>query len=160
MTITLRFATPDDAAAISALIVDLQPFLTIAPDGAGAEQFMASIQPEVIAANVRAENYRYQLAHEGATLAGVVAVRDNTHLFNLYVAREFHGQGLGRRLWQAARDDAIQRGNRGSFTVNSSAYAEQVYRRWGFAPAAPAQELHGLRFIPMRLAADGDQREL
>ncbi|HEY1148842.1 MAG TPA: GNAT family N-acetyltransferase, partial [Pseudoduganella sp.] len=107
MTTTIRFATPDDAPAISALIVTLQPFLTIAPDGAGAEQFMATIQPEVIAANLRAENYRYQLALLADTLAGVVAVRDNTHLFNLYVAEEFHGQGLGRKLWEAAREDAL-----------------------------------------------------
>ena len=150
---TIRFATPDDAPAISALIITLQPFLTIAPDGAGAEQFMATIQPEVIAANLRAENYRYQLALLADTLAGVVAVRDNTHLFNLYVAEAFHGQGLGRRLWEAARDDALSRGNAGSFTVNASVYAEKMYRRWGFAPTAPVQEQHGLRFIPMRLGA-------
>jgi GNAT superfamily N-acetyltransferase len=150
---TIRFATPDDAPAISALIITLQPFLTIAPDGAGAEQFMATIQPEVIAANLRAEYYRYQLALLADTLAGVVAVRDNTHLFNLYVAEAFHGQGLGRRLWEAARDDALSRGNAGSFTVNASVYAEKMYRRWGFAPAAPVQEQHGLRFIPMRLGA-------
>jgi len=160
MTITIRFATPDDAAAISALIVDLQPHLTIAPDGEGAEQFMASIQPEVIAANLKAENYRYQLAHAGETLAGVVAVRDNTHLFNLYVAKEFQAQGLGRMLWHAAREDALVRGNPGRFTVNSSTYAEQVYLRWGFMPTAPAQEMHGLRYIPMRLAAEEGQREL
>jgi GNAT superfamily N-acetyltransferase len=153
MRATLRFATPDDARAISALIVDLQPFLTIAPDGAGAEQFMATVQPEIIAANLRADNYRYQLALQGTALAGVVAVRDNAHLFNLYVAKQFHGHGLGRQLWEAARDDALERGNAGSFTVNSSAYAEQVYRRWGFEPTAPVQEQHGLRYIPMRLGA-------
>jgi len=156
MTPTIRFATPEDAPAISALIIELQPFLTIAPDATGAEQFIATIQPEVIAANIRAENYRYQVATVDSALAGVVAVRDNAHLFSLYVAQAWHGKGVGRKLWDAARDDALARGNPGSFTVNSSTFAEQVYRGWGFQPTAEVQEMHGLRFIPMRI----DQREL
>lgn len=156
MTTTIRFATPDDAPAIHALIMALQPMLTIAPDGEGADQFLASIQPEVLAANIGAENYRYQVACLGDTLAGVVALRDNTHLFSLYVAKPCHGQGIGRRLWQAARAEALQRGNPGSFTVNSSAYAEQMYLGWGFQPTATVQEHHGIRYIPMKL----DQRAL
>jgi GNAT superfamily N-acetyltransferase len=155
--ITLRAAETADAPAISALIMALQPMLTIAPDGEGADQFLASIQPEVIAANIGAGNYRYQVAHLGDTLAGVVALRDNTHLFSLYVARNAHGQGIGRRLWQAAREEALQRGNPGSFTVNSSTYAEQMYLGWGFQPTDTAQENHGIRYIPMRLEL---QREL
>jgi GNAT superfamily N-acetyltransferase len=157
MTTTIRFATPEDAPAIHALIMALQPMLTIAPDGEGADQFLASIQPEVIAANIGAGNYRYQLALLGDTLAGVVAVRANTHLFSLYVAKEFHGQGLGRQLWQAARADALQRGNPGNFTVNSSELAAQVYQGWGFQPTDTMQENHGIRYIPMRLEL---QREL
>jgi len=112
---------------------------------------MATIQPEVIAANIRAENYRYQVAYMNAALAGVVAIRDNAHLFSLYVAQPWQGQGLGRKLWEAAREDAIKRGNPGSFTVNSSAFAEKTYLRWGFEPTAPTQEMHGIRYIPMRL---------
>jgi GNAT superfamily N-acetyltransferase len=151
MITTIRFATPDDAPAIHALIMTLQPMLTIAPDGEGADQFLASVQPEVIAANIRAENYRYQLALVGGTLAGVVAIRDNTHLFNLYVAQPCHGQGIGRRLWQSAREDAQQRGNPGRFTVNASAYAERMYLKWGFRPTDAMQEQHGIRYLPMLL---------
>jgi len=151
--IIIRRAQESDAPAISALIVELQPLLTIAPDGAGADQFMASIRQEVIAANIRAENYRYHVAValDGGRIVGVVAVRDNSHLFSLYVDRQCHSQGLGRRLWQAAREEALARGNPGSFTVNSSEFAEQVYRRWGFMPTNTVQEMHGIRFIPMRL---------
>jgi len=150
---TLRAAadTDNDAQSISALILSLLPFLTINPDGAGAEEFLVTLQPDIIRRNLQAQNYRYQLAFAGAELAGVVAMRDNSHLFSLYVAQHWHGQGVGKLLWEAGRDDALARGNPGSFTVNSSVFAADVYRKLGFRDTAPMAEMHGLRFIPMRL---------
>jgi len=148
---TLRPGTAEDASAISALIMALQPYLTIAPDGSGAEEFLVSLSPDIIRRNLQDENYSYQLAFDGEVLAGVVAVRDNTHLFSLYVGSAWHGQGLGRLLWHVARDAALARGNPGSFTVNSSAFAESIYRHLGFTATGPVAEMHGIRFIPMRL---------
>jgi GNAT superfamily N-acetyltransferase len=147
----LRLGTADDASAISALILSLQPYLTIEQDGSGAEEFLVSLSPDIIRRNLKDENYCYQLALDGDVLAGVVAVRDNTHLFSLYVGSAWHGQGIGKRLWEVARDRALARGNPGSFTVNSSAFAEGMYRRLGFTATGPVAEMHGIRFIPMRL---------
>ena len=147
----IRPAEIDDAAAISALILSLQPYLTIAPDGAGAEEFLVTLQPDIVRRNLQAANYHYQLAFDGEALAGVVAVRDNTHLFSLYVGSPWHGRGLGKRLWELARDAALARGNPGSFTVNSSAFAQAMYRHLGFVATGPVAEMHGIRFIPMRL---------
>jgi len=151
MAFTVRAALPGDAAAISALVLSLQPYLTIAPDGSGAEEFLVSLSPDIIRRNLQDENYRYHLAFDGALLAGVVAMRDNAHLFSLYVGSAWHGQGLGRRLWEVARDAALARGNPGSFTVNSSTFAESMYRHLGFTATGPVAEMHGIRFIPMRL---------
>ncbi len=147
----IRPAEIDDAAAISALILSLQPYLTIEPDGAGAEEFLVTLQPDIVRRNLQAENYHYQLAFDGEALAGVVAVRDNTHLFSLYVGSPWHGWGIGKRLWEVARDGALARGNPGSFTVNSSTFAEAMYRHLGFVATGPVAEMHGIRFIPMRL---------
>ena len=147
----IRPAVASDAAAISALILSLQPYLTIEPDGSGAEEFLVSLSPDIIRRNLQDENYRYQLAFDGDVLAGVVAVRDNAHLFSLYVGSPWHGQGVGKRLWEIARDGALARGNAGSFTVNSSTFAEAMYRHLGFTATGPVAEMHGIRFIPMRL---------
>lgn len=154
----LRPGTATDAAAISALILTLQPYLTIEPDGAGAEEFLVTLEPDIIRRNLLAENYRYQLAFDGAALAGVAALRDNTHLFSLYVGQPWHGQGVGRRLWEVVRDEALARGNPGSFTVNASAFAAGMYRRLGFTAVGPWAEMHGIRFLPMRLDLESAQR--
>ncbi|WP_170860405.1 GNAT family N-acetyltransferase [Duganella sp. CF458] len=147
----IRPGVAGDASAISALILSLQPYLTIEADGSGAEEFLVSLSSDIIRRNLKDEAYRYQLAFDGGVLAGVAAVRDNTHLFSLYVGSPWHGQGVGRRLWEVVRDDALARGNPGSFTVNSSTFAEGMYRHLGFAATGPVAEMHGIRFIPMRL---------
>lgn len=152
----IRPANVGDADAISALILSLQPYLTIEPDGAGAEEFLVTLQPDIIRRNLKAENYFYQLAMAGEELVGVVAMRDDHHLFSLYVAQPWHGQGVGRLLWQAARDAALARGNPGRFTVNSSLFAAPAYRKLGFRDSAPMVQMHGIRFIPMTFSENSD----
>ena len=153
---TLRPARIDDASAISALIADLMPYLTLEPDGAGADQFIASMQADAIARYVAQDRYRYQLGFVGGELAGVVAVRDGSHLFHLFVARAFHGRGLARQLWQAARDTNADAGDNKvapAWTVNSSPHAAAMYEHFGFRPAGPRIEQHGVAWIPMRYGA-------
>lgn len=149
----MRKAVPEDAPAISELICELMPYMTLDPAGAGAERFIASMEVPAIAACLTRENCHYQLGFMGDQLAGAVAVRDGSHLFHLFVAREFHGCGMGRQLWLAARAAAIAAGNTRGFTVNSSDYAFAMYQRWGFQPTGPRVEQGGIAYVPMHLPA-------
>lgn len=151
-SVILREARREDAHAISALIHELMPYLTLAPDGAGAEQFKASMSAAAVERYVAEPNYRYWMAYAGAELAGVVAMRDNRHLFHLFVARALHGRGLARQLWNAAGQAALEAGNTEGYTVNSSPSALPIYLRFGFVPTGPRVEQHGIAYIPMRLA--------
>lgn len=153
--ITLRPALVADAPAIVALIDDLMPFLTLHPDGAGAEKFIAHCRLPAIENYLSQEKYFYQIAHldgsSGKTLAGVVAMRDNAHLFHLFVPRALHRRGLARQLWLAARDASIARGNTTGFTVNSSVFALPFYESLGFVATAPKVEADGIAYVPMRM---------
>jgi ribosomal protein S18 acetylase RimI-like enzyme len=80
--------------------------------------------------------YRYHIAEEDGELAGVVAVRDNSHLYHLFVSERFQGQGLARRLWEVAKTASLSAGNPGLFTVNSSRYAVGMYENFGFVRPA------------------------
>jgi ribosomal protein S18 acetylase RimI-like enzyme len=154
--VQIRPATPADAAAISALILSVSRFFTLHPEGQGAEEFLATLAPEAIRGYLESANFRYMVAEEDGALVGVVAIRDNGHLFHLFVAHAFHGRGLARQLWTAAMTAALQAGNPGEFTVNSSRYAVPVYERFGFVPAGPRVEQHGIAFVPMKLALRPD----
>lgn len=98
-----------------------------------------------------ARGHVYYVADTGAELAGFIAVRDNSHLFHLFVARAWQRHGVARRLWDVARGAALAAGNPGVFTVNSSKVARPVYEAFGFVPTAPLQCKRGIWFHPMQL---------
>ena len=93
----------------------------------------------------------YHVVLVGGELAGFIAIRNNDHLYHLFVDRRWHRLGLARRLWDVARGEAIARGGSGSFTVNASNFAVPVYEAFGFVRTAPLQCVKGLKVNPMRL---------
>lgn len=148
----MRFelATVFDAQAISALILALSDPFFDSPERTGAEPFLASIGVQAVRGYLCADNFRYHVARTPSAIAGFIAVRDNTHLFHLFVSPAFQGQGLARRLWDRARSAAEQAGNPGVFTVNASLNAVPVYQAFGFACQGAVQSKHGISFQPMR----------
>lgn len=145
----IREANVADADAISRLILPLgERFIAcdLLPEGARA--LLDSFQPDSIVGYFQA-GYRYHVAEEEGRLVGVVGVRDNSHLYHLFVDEDYHRQGVARRLWNVAQQAAITAGNPGRFTINSSPYAVPVYRRFGFVETGPADCTKGVVSIPM-----------
>ena len=102
-----------------------------------------------------ADGFRYHVAEVDDRLIGFVGVRDNSHLYHLFVANDFQRQGLGRHLWDVARAECTAAGNPGRFTVNSSNNAVPIYERLGFARTAPMQNKDGVLYNPMVLVVAG-----
>ena len=127
----IRPANVDDAPAISALIHRNLALLTVDSGGAGAEQFLLHVTPQAILGYLESPGFRYRVALEESVLAGVVAIRNGTHVYHLFVQPERHGLGLGRRLWTLARRELVDPGAR-MLTVNSSINAVPVYEAFGF----------------------------
>lgn len=149
----IRTAVTADAEAISALIGSVMHHLTLDPDGVGAERFIETMTPPAIAQAIGAPNMRYLAGIDSGCLAGAVALRDNRHLFHLFVAPAFQRRGYARRLWSVVRDEAIARGNPGYFTVNSSMYAVPLYESLGFCACGERTEMNGIAFLPMALGS-------
>jgi GNAT superfamily N-acetyltransferase len=147
----IEVATLADAEQISALILELSAPFYISPTREGAEHFLASVSAEAIRGYMSADNFSYLVARSDGELVGVVAIRDNAHLFHLFVAKPFQGRGLASRLWWFAKAEAMRSGNPGTFTVNSSLNAIPVYERFGFVREGTVQHMHGVSFQPMRL---------
>lgn len=150
-SLQLREGRAGDAAAISALIVELAPAFFLSPDGAGTGPFRASVSESAEAGYLADPRYRFWLLEApDRTLAGFIASRDTSHLFHLFVNPAWQGQGLARRLWRAMQAGAAQAGHRGAFTVNAALPAVAVYEHFGFVAEGPVQRQHGLAFQPMR----------
>ena len=96
-----------------------------------------------------AGGYAYQLAEIDGQLAGFIGMRERRHVYHLFVASRFQRRGVGRRLWENARQNAMDHGAEGVFTVNASNYAVPMYENLGFVRAAAMQTKNGLQFNPM-----------
>lgn len=148
----IRAATTGDIEAISALISHLtQVYIGPTCTAAGAETLVKAMSVEALT-RYFAEGYQYYVALNAMTeLAGVVGIKDNSHLYHLFVADHAKGKGLSRQLWEHAKAQCLAKGNCGTFTVNSAINALPVYLHFGFVPLGDIRERGGIRDIPMQL---------
>ena len=107
----------------------------------GVAAFRASLDDPV-----RTRSLTFYGAFDDQMLVGVLCMRDCQHIADFFVDAAYHRRGIGRQLFEAMRQDYETQ----VFTVNSSPYAGEVYRRLGFVPTDTEQLTDGLRYTPMR----------
>lgn len=138
MAIRYRLANPRDALAIGVLArrVARRWILPEQPASAAAA-LLYDLSARVIRRKILA-GQRFHLAwREDGRLAGVAAMRDDCHLFQFFVSTSLHGRGIARRLWRRVMRDAVRRAGTRHFTLNATAMAVPVYRRFGFVDSGP-----------------------
>lgn len=147
----IRLAGTDDAGAISELVSVLtSEFISGEFSDKGRQHLLGSMTPQAIKGFIE-DGYRYHLGEISGTLVGVVGLKGNKHLYHMFVAKKFHRQGIAKKLWEHAMQECINRGNSGEFTVNSSAFAQPVYKKLGFTTLSGPKKHEDVMFYPMKL---------
>ena len=149
--LTIRKAHPVDATQISELIFKVAHYFNSCASGEVAPWFLASITSSAIAGNIGDSRFNYLVGFMGQSLAGVIALRDKTHVHHLFVAPEFHRLSVAAKLWGHAKADALTAGNEEGFSVRSSEFAVPVYERFGFRVIGARAEKDGIAYVPMKL---------
>ena len=116
----MRLARRDDAPAVARLarrvvrrwIVPEQPRVAVI---ALEESLRTSVIREKIVTG-----QRFHLAFVDGALAGVAAVRNDSHVFQLFVGTRYQGQGIARKLWERLRGDCVRRAGTRVFTLNAA----------------------------------------
>ena len=157
---SIRLAREADARAIGVLVrrVTRQDVL---PDQSAkaARHLMETMSARNERARIR-DGKRYHVAEIGGRIVGVVATRDDSHVFRLFVSRRWRGLGIARRLLDRAVGDCRRRSGTRAITLNASAFAVGAYRRLGFVPKGRliARGPAGVVAMPMVLALDPPSR--
>ncbi len=151
--LTIRDVTADEIPAAAALVgAVFGKYVGPGYTDEGKNNFLSFVEPNVIARRL-AERSFMLVAVLAGELAGVVEVRDNSHITLLFVREEYHRRGVARRLAEEALGRAMfARCCLDRLTVHSSLFAVPVYERLGFRRLGPEEEKDGIRYIPMARA--------
>jgi GNAT superfamily N-acetyltransferase len=83
-------------------------------------------------------------AYEEGNLTGIIATRnEGSHIALFFVRKEYHRQGIGRKLFEAVVKSSTSE-------VNSSPYAVEIYHKLGFTDTNVEQTDKGIRYTPMK----------
>jgi N-acetylglutamate synthase-like GNAT family acetyltransferase len=157
--VTIRAATIADAPAISALVckVAREKIFADGPEE-GCKYFMAMNTPAATVGKMGSDAYRYYLAELDGQVVGVVAMLNNAQVYHLFVDSAQHGKGIGRKLWEHAREECLKRGNPGRFSTDSTLDAVSGFQRFGFKVSGEQRVRNGHPSLPMTLDYTGRQR--
>ena len=148
--IVYRPMTPDDAEAVSRLILDaFAQFIAGEYSDEGRAEFTRHVQPEALVERARS-NHVMLMAMAGESLAGVIDLRDNDHVSLLFVDSRFQRHGIAGEL--LARALSVARPAKPGLdrvTVNSSRFGVPIYEKLGFRQTGPERSVNGIVFIPM-----------
>jgi len=147
----IRNITDNDIAEVATLMRGLsQEFITNEGSAAAADFFTRENDGAGLRSFIGA-GMVYHVAEQDGRIVGFVALRESKHLFHMFVDKHHHRQGIAKALWATARQTALDAGNPGVFTVNSSNYAVAAYEALGFVRTAPTQCKNGIYYNPMIL---------
>lgn len=141
----IRSITPDDLPRVSE--VCLQAFnLAVAPSlsAQGVQSFAGIATPQAFAERMQADNLIQICIHDGV-ITGMVELKEGRHVAMLFVAPEWQRRGIGRRLLDAALEQARV----DVVTVSASLSSVPAYARYGFVLAGETAEFAGLVYQPM-----------
>jgi len=147
-----RIMNEDDAESVSLLIHrTFRQFIAETYTARGIKYFLKNTSKQAMLRRKR-KNQLIVVAEAGDKISGMIAVRKGNHITLLFVAPEFHRNGIGTLLFQDAltRIKATMPELR-TVTVNSSQHALPFYTQLGFAVKRSTYLYKGMKITPMEL---------
>ena len=158
--VSLRYATPNDAPAISNLIVTVaRAQLRGEFTQEGWEMFLRLISKQTQRGIIDDMDFVYWLAtvsdNSGTEkIVGLLCSKQRFHVFHFFILPDYQCQGIGTRLW---RNYLMHIPNQHGLkiTVNASDFALDFYKQLGFRVSGQRQIKNGLVHTPMQFYLAG-----
>ncbi|MCL1874612.1 MAG: GNAT family N-acetyltransferase [Clostridiales bacterium] len=115
----------------------------------GNDTFKDYIEPINILERYKNGLSKFFIAKCNYEIIGVLETRNYDHISLFFVKKEFHGQGIGKKLFQIFMETIKNNNDIKTISVNSSIYAEIIYSKLGFIKLDEIQEKRGMKYIPM-----------
>ena len=142
----IRCASIDDIDELSLLSISLEDYVfkNRMPDW-----FKEELSHRGFRYRVSNSQFKHFVYIKDGEIVGFIAIKNENHIFHLFVHKEFHRQGIAKALWEFVKNSF----DVSEMEVNSSLYAIKVYESFGFVICDEEKFFFELRFQPMRYAS-------
>lgn len=144
---TIRKAEAKDADNIKVLVDSLAHFYLTDEQPEIPSWFAHTLQQSEFERRILStdfELYVYELDNE---VVGYISVKNRTHLYHLFVAKEHQGKGISTMLWQYVNDNLAMEIQ----SVRSSLFAIPIYHHFGFRKIGLPESKGGISFQTMEI---------
>ena len=148
----------EEKAVMEVVLSTFHTFVAPAYSAEGVEAFRAFAHEAALKERCHNGDFVFTARNEEG-LVGILEMRECRHVALFFVHGVFQGRGIGRNLLALSVEECRKR-NRGveEITVNASPNAVEAYRKMGFLPQKEEQQLHGIRFVPMVLRLQDQEK--
>lgn len=116
----------------------------------GTVRFYEYASAEAITARFEGGTHFSMVAVADGELIGIIEMRDFNHCSLFFVKPRFHGQGIGRWLFEeAVAHCRLSNPSLQTIGVHSSPYAVPIYKKLGFKNIGTLEEKNGIVYQPM-----------
>ena len=143
----IRRACTEDVKKIATLVMSLSHYYL--PKQELAKElpswFLSSLTEDEFLYRIKqgdSSNFVYIIGNE---IVGYISMKENSHLYHLFVSESHQRKGIANTLWQ----HVLGQNNAEKYTLRSSLYAVPVYKKWGFVETDSVREKDGIKFQSM-----------
>jgi ribosomal protein S18 acetylase RimI-like enzyme len=134
--------TQKDAQRLSALSSGL---LGVIFDTKVPELFFEDFTTEEFEKRISCSWYKHFGYVIDNSIVGYISIKDNKHLYHLFVDEKYQKQGIAKKLWEFVKENIEFE----TMTTNASLSAINVYESFGFEIDAKVQIHNELKYQPM-----------
>jgi GNAT superfamily N-acetyltransferase len=141
----IRRASKEDAQQLKDLVCSLAYFYMSDLNSDLPAWFSTSLDLVEFEARLESERFTNIVYELDNDLIGYISMKDNSHLYHLFVDRHHQGKRIARQLWSAVKKICPS----SKYTVRSSIYAVPIYQKFGFVLSGVVGEKDGIQYQPM-----------
>lgn len=143
----IREALITDAGKIKELVSSLSHFYLENKGSSLPEWFLQTLDIFEFERRISSEEFDNFVYLIDGEIVGYISIKENSHLYHLFVDESYQGNGISKKLWRYATTDSLEN----IYTVRSSMFAVPVYKKFGFIESGLAASKDGISFQPMEL---------
>ncbi|XOB63695.1 GNAT family N-acetyltransferase [Campylobacterota bacterium DY0563] len=140
----IKEATIEDALNLSSLSSSLETYLF---DKKMPKWFKNELSVKSFEERIKSKDFIHYIYIKDKKLVGFISIKNKNHLFHLFVDKNFHKQGIARRLWNCVCENI----DTNNMEVNASLFAIKVYESLGFKICDKEKFYLELKFQPMKI---------